>query len=84
MSENSYLKLKDELEELQNAFDNETNPETAKEIEANISDVQKQLINGNYDLSIDDLFQCEQCASIQDIDDSVKVGQSYLCETCAK
>lgn len=83
MSENSYLKLKRDLEELQDAFDNETNDQTASEIQKHIVEVSALLEKEDYDLSIDDLFKCSCCKSILDIEDSVQVGHALYCEDCA-
>jgi len=82
MPENSYVELKTELQSLQDALDNESNPEMRKDIEAEISDVTMLINNEDYDLSIDDLFKCEQCNAIKDIEESVKEGHSLICEDC--
>lgn len=37
-----------------------------------------------YPLADDDLFRCEQCSHVFDIEDSVKVGDQLICSFCHK
>jgi hypothetical protein len=80
MSFNTYFELKEEIVELQDALDNETNEDTRLEITRHISAV-KELMD-NYDLGDDDLFECERCRYVSDIDDSTKVEGGLICLPC--
>lgn len=80
MSKN-YFELRSDLEELQDALDNETNDEMREEITQNIDDVKEQI--ENYDLSADDLFKCDSCKRIKDIEESIKTLDGRLiCDDC--
>ena len=51
------------------------------EIEVHIAEVKELL--ANYDLSDDDLFQCQRCDKVFDIEDSVIYeGDELYCEPC--
>ena len=58
MSNKNYQELQAELVELENALDGENNQEMRSEIEVHIAEVKELL--ANYDLSDDDLFQCQR------------------------
>ena len=80
MSQN-YFELQSNLEDLQDAFDNETNDSVANDIHQQITDI-KELIE-DYDLCDDDLFKCEQCNCIKDIEESNSLGNGHLvCNDC--
>ena len=36
------------------------------------------------DYSDNDLFKCEECGRVADIEDSIKVGAALLCEECSE
>lgn len=77
----SFRQLQSDLIELQDALDNESNSETRADIQAHIAEV-KQLLE-NYDLSADDLFECECCHNVYDIEDSIKNDDDELvCALC--
>jgi hypothetical protein len=79
----SYAELLKDQEELQNAFDNESNFVTQKDIQANIDEVKVEI--ENYNLSDDDLFECTKCHVVSDIEDSVSESRGVLiCENCLR
>ncbi len=80
MADKNYRELENELSELQDALDGETNPDTRLVIERHIDEVNT-LIN-DYDLSDDDLFECTKCSHIADIDDSHKTENGLICDIC--
>lgn len=78
-----YSELQEELQELQDAFDYETNSEMRSDIEQQIDEVKTKI--HSYNLSDDDLFQCGKCHCITDIEESVKSDDDGLiCECCAE
>jgi len=82
MSTKNYTELCKELEQLQDELDGENNQEMRTEIEKHITDVRGLI--ANYDLGDDDLFQCQRCDGIFDIEDSVQPdGDELYCEQCA-
>lgn len=81
MSKN-YQQLKNDLEELENAFDNENNPSTQVDIQRHIAEV-KQLLS-EYNLSDDDLFQCSACGAVFDIEDSISQNDTLVCISCSE
>lgn len=77
----SYAELKEHLEDIWNIM-------ALAECQANRDVVfahakKVKAIVDNYDLSNDDLFKCESCQQIFDIEDSVKVKEQYICTNCA-
>lgn len=79
MSKN-YSELQEELKQLNDDFDNETNQAAINDIVDAINKV-KDLIE-NYDISDDDLFQCTRCRTIDDIEDSHEFKKELFCESC--
>lgn len=77
---NSYFDLLGKLEALEASLDNETEPRVVEEIKSKISEVKNQI--DEYDLSADDLFMCDCCGKISDIEDSTKKGDNYTCPRC--
>ncbi len=80
MSDKNYTELTHDLTELQDALDSENNPAMRTDIETQITEV-KALI-ADYDLSDDDLFQCERCPKIDDIENSHRTDDGLVCDTC--
>tara|TARA_B100000749_G_scaffold266208_1_gene242029 strand:+ start:1738 stop:1998 length:261 start_codon:yes stop_codon:yes gene_type:complete len=80
MSDKTYRELENELSELQDALDGETNPDTRLDIERHIDEVNTLI--SDYDISDDDLFECTNCSRIADIDDSHKTEDGLICDIC--
>lgn len=73
----NYDELQRDLEELLDARDNENNPEMLIHIDRNIDEV-RELIE-DYDLSDDDLFRCDNCGTVDDIEDSAQIAGKLVC-----
>jgi hypothetical protein len=79
----NYTELCSQLEQFQHALHGETNQERCSDIKAHIAEA-KRLIE-NYDLSADDLFQCQGCDVILDIEESIQPhGDELYCAGCAE
>ncbi|MFQ3188921.1 MAG: hypothetical protein ACI936_000041 [Paraglaciecola sp.] len=83
MSDKNYFELTEEINGLQGALDNQTNEEIRLEITEHISKVKTFIVK--YDLGDDDLFKCQRCDGVFDIEDSIQIdGDELVCsEKCA-
>lgn len=77
MDNKSYRELERDLEELLDARDNENNPDMLLHIDRNIDEVRELI--ADYDLSDDDLFRCDDCGLIDDIEDSTRIDDKLVC-----
>jgi hypothetical protein len=79
----NYTELCSQLEQFQHTLHGEKNQERRSGIEVQISEA-KRLIE-NYDLSDDDLFQCQGCDVLLDIEESIQPhGDELYCSGCAE
>ena len=78
----NYYELNKELLELKISLNEEINIHTQKNIEQKITKTETEV--ECYDLSCDDLFKCEECRTISDIENSVSKAKGLLiCESCS-
>ncbi|PSV00478.1 hypothetical protein [Photobacterium kishitanii] len=78
----TYRELLSKSEKLDLEFSETENEIEKKQIAETIA-LASVLIHG-YDLSDDDLFKCDHCHQVFDIEDSVKIDSKYVCEQCCK
>jgi len=82
MPDKSFYELNSQLQELTIALENEISQKIRSDIENNINRIRKQI--SEYDLSDDDLFECNNCQGVFDIKESVRTEKgNYICEQCS-
>jgi hypothetical protein len=81
----SFHQIENKINKLNNLLREARNQESRELVLTHVKKAQLEL--DNYDLSSDDLFKCEDCEEIFDIEDSIQAGGKkgkLICEICNK
>tara|TARA_Y100001936_G_C15802294_1_gene522161 strand:- start:282 stop:548 length:267 start_codon:yes stop_codon:yes gene_type:complete len=77
----NYHELNEKRDEIAIQIGAECNPLKRSQLQDSLRDVESKI--SQYDLSDDDLFKCQRCNVVLDIEDSVQFEDDELyCESC--
>jgi hypothetical protein len=77
----NYHELNEKRDEIAAQIDAEQSPLMRKQLQKTLDKIESEI--SHYDLSDDDLFKCQRCNVVFDIEDSVQFeGDELYCEPC--